>query len=254
MAKPLIVCGIHAVSRAIKDSPERIQDIFISSRHKNARVAACAVHAKKAGLQVRKLDNPQLDQMAQGTRHQGILAVMQAKGGNERLPDFLEAFVENPEPKCLLAIDGITDPHNLGACLRSAEALGVSGVILPKSRGVQMTATVSKVACGAAERLTMFHETNLVRALEACQKAGFWIVGSSLEAEQTPAEADLAGPVVLVVGSEGDGMRQLTHKSCDVNVKIPLEGAVESLNVSVACGILLYEIRQQQLKRAPKGE
>lgn len=253
MPKPLIVCGIHAVSRAVKDAPERIQEVYVSSRHKNPRVAACAVHAKKAGIQIRKLDNPQLDQMAGGQRHQGVLAVMQAKPGNERLCDFLDAFTENPSSKCLLAIDGITDPHNLGACLRSAEALGASGVILPKSRGVQMTATVSKVACGAAERLTLFHETNLVRALEACQKAGFWVVGSSLEATQTPREADLAGPVVLVVGSEGEGMRQLTQKSCDVNVKIPLEGAVESLNVSVACGILLYEIRRQQQKGPLKG-
>jgi 23S rRNA (guanosine2251-2'-O)-methyltransferase len=246
MSKPKIVCGIHAVSRAVKDSPEQIQQVYISSSHRNARVAACAVHAKKAGVMVQKMDNTQLDQMSGGTRHQGVLAVLSGNTPQQRLTEFLKAFEADPYPACLLAIDGISDPHNLGACLRSAEALGAQGVIIPKSRGVQMTATVSKVACGAAERLPLFRETNLVRSLEACQKAGFWIVGTDLNATETPRSADLSGPVVVVVGSEAEGMRQLTGKSCDVNVKIPLQGAVESLNVSVACGILLYEILSQQ--------
>ena len=246
MSKQKVACGIHAVCRAIKDVPEQIEAVWIATNHKNPRVAACAAHAKKANVQVRKATPDEMDQMAGQVRHQGVLATLDAVNKQVHLKDFLAELPENPDPCCLVAIDGISDPHNLGACMRSAEAFGACGLLLPKARGVQLTPTVSKVACGAAERLPIFRETNLARALRSCQEAGFWVIGASLEATKAPRQTDFKRPCVLVLGSEALGMRQLTQNNCDENVKIPLNGATESLNVSVACGVLMYEIAEQQ--------
>jgi 23S rRNA (guanosine2251-2'-O)-methyltransferase len=187
-----------------------------------------------------------LDDKARGANHQGIMArVKSAKQLNE---NDLDAIVASQEQPLLLILDGVTDPHNLGACLRNADAAGVAAVIVPKDKSAPMTATVSKVACGAAETVPLVRVTNLARTMRALQEQGVWIAGTAGEATHDIYQAKLTGPLAIVMGAEGDGMRRLTRETCDDLIKIPMAGSVSSLNVSVASGICLFEaVRQRAL-------
>ncbi|GAL29842.1 23S rRNA (guanosine-2'-O-) -methyltransferase rlmB [Vibrio variabilis] len=198
------------------------------------------------GVSIQQMNRKTLDDKASGANHQGIIAkVKPAKQLNEN--DLDDVLAQHEQP-LLLILDGVTDPHNLGACLRNADAAGVAAVIVPKDRSAPMTATVSKVACGAAETVPLIRVTNLARTMRALQEKGIWIVGTAGEATHDIYQAKLSGSLAVVMGAEGDGMRRLTRETCDDLIKIPMAGAVSSLNVSVASGICLFEaVRQRAL-------
>ncbi len=197
------------------------------------------------GISIQQMGRKALDDKAKGANHQGVIArVKPAKPLNENDLDTILAKHEQP---LLLVLDGVTDPHNLGACLRNADAAGVAAVIVPKDKSAPMTATVSKVACGAAETVPLVRVTNLARTMRALQEQGVWFVGTAGEAKHDIYQAKLTGPLAIVMGAEGDGMRRLTRETCDDLIKIPMAGSVSSLNVSVASGICLFEAVRQRL-------
>jgi 23S rRNA (guanosine2251-2'-O)-methyltransferase len=195
---------------------------------------------------VERASREQLTDMVGEVNHQGVVAVLVAYAKTYSEND-LFAIIESANNGLILALDGVQDPHNLGACLRSADAAGVIAVIAPKDRSSPLTAVAKKVACGAAETVPFIQVTNLVRTLESLKDAGYWSVGLTEEAEQTLYEMDLAGPTILVLGAEGDGLRRLTKEKCDFLAKLPMAGAVSSLNVSVATGVSLFEAVRQRL-------
>jgi 23S rRNA (guanosine2251-2'-O)-methyltransferase len=198
------------------------------------------------GISIQQMGRKALDDKAKGANHQGIIArVKPAKALNE---NYLDQILAQHEQPLLLVLDGVTDPHNLGACLRNADAAGVAAVIVPKDKSAPMTATVSKVACGAAETVPLVRVTNLARTMRALQEQGIWFVGTAGEATHDIYQSKLNGPLAIVMGAEGDGMRRLTRETCDDLIKIPMAGSVSSLNVSVATGICLFEaVRQRSL-------
>ncbi|WP_151704100.1 23S rRNA (guanosine(2251)-2'-O)-methyltransferase RlmB [Nitrincola alkalilacustris] len=240
-----IVFGIHAVTSLLKQDPHRVKTLFVLSGREDARLLPLLEEASKLGISVQMTARKRLDDMAGGV-HQGIVAdckPMQAQ--DETYLDYL--LDSNDEPLLLLVLDGVTDPHNLGACLRTAEAAGVQAVIAPKDKSAPLNATVSKVACGAAETVPYIQVTNLARSMQKMQAAGIWITGTAGEAEHTLYEVDLKGSMALVMGAEGKGMRRLTREHCDQLVKIPMLGQISSLNVSVATGVCLFEVVRQRL-------
>lgn len=238
------VYGLHAVRIMLERHPERIRAIRLAERRDDPRVRRIEELARQARVPLERVDVQVLRQRLGEVAHQGILADITplAPWSEDRL---LSALQSAQQP-LLLALDGVQDPHNLGACLRTADACGALAVIVPRDRAAHMTPVVRKVAAGAAETTPLVVVTNLVRTLKLLKQAGLWVIGADAEGAGRAREADLAGAVVLVMGAEGAGLRQLTRQTCDVLVRLPQLGAVESLNVSVAAGMLLYEAVRQR--------
>lgn len=239
------IVGLHAVEAALRNDPERVKRLYYKTSRQDKRLTELLSLARKAGVSLQASDEKTLAKMSGGQRHQGVIADYQAvepggEGDLEQLLDTLE------HPPFLLVLDGVTDPHNLGACLRSADAAGIDAVIMPRDNAVGLTPVVRKVASGAAETVPSFVVTNLSRTLAGLQQRGIWTVGTSDDAPQTLYEQDLTGPLALIMGAEGKGMRRLTREHCDYLVSIPMAGQVESLNISVAAGVCLFEAVRQR--------
>ncbi|MCE1250777.1 23S rRNA (guanosine(2251)-2'-O)-methyltransferase RlmB [Acidovorax sp. HDW3] len=247
MSTPKVLFGFHAVGVRLKTAPQSIIEIYFEPTRRDARMRQFIARAKEAGVRLIEADGLRLSKLAGSHGHQGVAARVQEVAQLHSLDDLLDQLeadgVANP---LLLVLDGVTDPHNLGACLRVADGAGAHAVIAPKDHAVGINATVAKVASGAAETVPYFMVTNLARTLGELKERNIWIIGTSGDAEQTLYQADLKGPVALVLGAEGPGMRQLTRKTCDALVSIPMQGAVESLNVSVASALCLYEALRQR--------
>lgn len=245
------VYGVHAV-RALLDRGESPREVWVQEGGAATRLSDLVDIASQRGARLINQPRDVLDGLAQGAAHQGIVAFCPplAAEGETSLWLRLEAW-SREAPPLLLILDGVTDVHNFGACLRSADAAGVHGVIVPKDKAAPLNATVRKVACGAAESVPVYQVTNLARAMDRLKTLGVWITGTAGEAEASLFEADFTGPVALVMGAEGKGMRRLTREACDALVTLPMAGQVSSLNVSVATGICLFEVvRQRCVKNA----
>ena len=238
-----ILFGFHAVTVRLKTAPQSIVEIHVDASRRDQRMRQFVARAQEAGARLIDSDDDRLQKLAGTHRHQGVVAKVQALATARSLDDLLDAVIEAP---LLLVLDGVTDPHNLGACLRVADGAGAHAVVAPKDHAAGINATVAKVASGAAETVPYFMVTNLARTLNELKERNIWVVGTSDDAEKTLYDLDLRGPVALVLGAEGQGMRQLTRKTCDELVSIPMQGAVESLNVSVASGVCLYEALRQR--------
>ncbi|MCE9687065.1 23S rRNA (guanosine(2251)-2'-O)-methyltransferase RlmB [Shewanella sp. AS16] len=245
MKKQDMIFGIHAFEALLSTSPERIIELWLLQGRDDERLQPLVARAEAFGVTVQLASRKVLDDKAQSSQHQGIVArVKAAKVLNEADLDELLAITEVP---FLLILDGVTDPHNLGACLRNADAAGVQGIIVPKDNSVGLTSTVSKVACGAAETVPLFQVTNLARTMRHLQDKGIWIIGTAGEADCELYQAELKGPLAIAMGAEDKGLRRLTRESCDTLVSIPMAGSVSSLNVSVATGVCLFEAVRQRL-------
>jgi 23S rRNA (guanosine2251-2'-O)-methyltransferase len=241
--KSQTIFGIHAVSARIRMKPETVHEVFVDQSRRDNRMNKLLETAKAQNLRVMSVSAERLDGMTGHARHQGIAAHVEPT----RLPQFIDDVLDTLDvPPFLLVLDGVTDPHNLGACLRVADAAGCHAVIAPKDRSVGLTATAMKVASGAAESIPYIVVTNLSRTLLQLQERNVWIVGAD-EGGTTPLfGAKLTGPLAWVLGAEGEGLRRLTRERCDEIVSIPMFGSVESLNVSVAAGVCLFEARRQR--------
>ena len=239
-----LVYGLHAISAVIERAPERLLELWIAAPRDDARARRLRERAEAAGVRVQTAGSEALDKLAGDVAHQGaVAAVRPLKPLREQdLPSALSK-IEDP---LLLVLDGVTDPHNLGACLRTADAAGVHMVIIPRDRAAAVDGVVRKVAAGAAEFMPVASVTNLVRTFAVLKEHGIWVVGTDAEAEETLYRADLKRPLALVLGAEGGGMRRLTRERCDFLVRIPMAGLLESLNVSVAAGVALFEARRQR--------
>jgi 23S rRNA (guanosine2251-2'-O)-methyltransferase len=238
-----VLFGFHAVTVRLKTAPASVIEIHVDAQRRDARMRQFVQRAQDAGAKVVDSDNDRLAQLAGGQRHQGVVARVNPLAKQNSLDDVLDAVTAQP---LVLVLDGVTDPHNLGACLRVADGAGAHAVVAPKDHAVGLNATVAKVASGAAETVPYLMVTNLARTLGELKERDIQVIGTSEDAEQTLYDIDLRGPVALVLGAEGPGLRQLTRKSCDVLVRIPMAGAVESLNVSVAAGVCLFEALRQR--------
>lgn len=243
LAKTTLIGGFHAVIAALEDSHDKPFEILLADSRQDDRSQRIKQLAQRLGVPVRVLSRSDLDlKSPEGLRHQGVLAYVPQKA-----LDGEDVLYTPAEPhSLLLVLDNVQDPHNLGACLRTAEAVGATAVIIPRDRSATLTAAAHKAAAGAAERVPLVAVTNLARALEKLKDLGYWITGLAGEATESLYEVDLTGPVVLVMGAEGEGMRRLTRETCDRLVKIPMEGKAESLNVSVAAAVCLYEAYRQR--------
>ena len=238
-----VLFGFHAVTVRLKTAPGSVQGIHIDVTRRDARMRQFAERAREAGAKLIDSSDAQLTQLAGTSRHQGVVARVNALPSRHSLDDVLDAVQGAP---LVLVLDGVTDPHNLGACLRVADGAGAHAVIAPKDHAVGLNATVAKVASGAAETVPYLMVTNLARSLNEMKERDIRIVGTSDDAEATVYDIDLRTPVAWVLGAEGSGLRQLTRKTCDTLVRIPMAGAVESLNVSVAAAVCLYEALRQR--------
>ena len=247
MSSPKVLFGFHAVGVRLKTAPQSIIEIYYEPTRRDARMRQFLERAREAGTRLIEADGLRLAKLAGSHGHQGVAArgeaVAQVRTLDELLDELEARGVKNP---LLLVLDGVTDPHNLGACLRVADGAGAHAVIAPKDHAVGINATVAKVASGAAETVPYFMVTNLARTLNELKERNIWVIGTSGDADKTLYQVDLKGPVALVLGAEGPGMRQLTRKTCDELVGIPMQGAVESLNVSVASAVCLYEALRQR--------
>jgi len=242
-----VAYGIHSVRVLLQRAPQRVRRLLLaSSRDSASRLQELRALAGQAQVTVVDADDSQLDKLADGERHQGVIVELAPRAGDPetQLEEALESLGDTPP--LLLVLDGVTDPHNLGACLRSADAAGVAAVIVPRDRAAGLTPVVRKVAAGAAETVPLVQVVNLARTLRELKDRGVWLVGTSDDAARTLYDLDLSGPTALVLGSEGEGMRRLTREACDELVSIPMAGAVESLNVSVAAGVALFEAVRQR--------
>lgn len=243
------IVGFHAVTAALEERPERIKSVLLNNERHDKRLSALLEQARDLGVRFERLDGRQFQQRARklevdGLRHQGVIALVHALAPLDE--NQLWPLLEQHESPLLLILDGVTDPHNLGACLRTADAAGVAAVIVPRNRSAGLTTTVVKVASGAAEQVPLVQVTNLARTMKALQERGIWITGTTGDTDQFLHQANLTGPAALVMGAEGEGMRRLTREHCDHLVKIPMLGSVSSLNVSVATGVCLYEALRQR--------
>ncbi|MBC5764237.1 23S rRNA (guanosine(2251)-2'-O)-methyltransferase RlmB [Ramlibacter albus] len=243
MSSPKVLFGFHAVGVRVKTAPQSIVEIYVDPSRKDARMRQFVQRAGEAGLRIVEADGMRLARLAGNAGHQGVVARVNPLAQARSLDDLLDG-VEGPP--LLLVLDGVTDPHNLGACLRVADGAGVHAVIAPKDHAAGINATVAKVASGAAETVPYFMVTNLSRTMGELKERNIWCIGLADDAPKTLYQTDLKGPAALVMGAEGTGMRQLTRKTCDALASIPMLGAVESLNVSVASGICLYEAVRQR--------
>ncbi len=244
------IVGINAVASAVEHDADNVREVLVEAGAKNPRLGNIEEEARRRGIDVRRVAQNALDGVAGGLRHQGAAARYAAAKTHDE--DDLQGLVEAAEGRALLLVlDGVQDPHNLGACLRSAAAAGVTAVVIPKDKAVQVNATVRKTSAGAADAIPVVRVTNLSRTLRELQKQGVWIYGLAGEAEASLYAIDLRGNVALVLGGEGEGLRRLTREHCDQLVALPMPGAteagVESLNVSVAAGVCLFEAVRQRL-------
>jgi 23S rRNA (guanosine2251-2'-O)-methyltransferase len=246
MSAPKVLFGFHAVGVRLKTAPASIVDICFDASRRDARMRSFLERAREAGVRLIEADALRLAKLCGSHGHQGVVARVQPLPQTTSLDELLEQVEARGEAPLLLVLDGITDPHNLGACLRVADGAGAHAVIAPKDHAAGINATVAKVASGAAESMPYYMVTNLARTLNELKERSIWVIGTSDDAPQTLYQADLKGAVALVLGAEGEGMRQLTRKTCDALVSIPMRGAVESLNVSVASGVCLYEAVRQR--------
>ena len=246
MSTPKVLFGFHAVGVRLKTAPASIIEVYVDPTRRDARMKQFLSRAAEAGVRIIEADGPRLIKLTGSAGHQGVAARVQAVEGVRTLDELLDDLQEQGTVPLLLVLDGVTDPHNLGACLRVADGAGAHAVIAPKDHAAGINATVAKVASGAAETVPYFMVTNLARTLNELKERSIWVTGTSDDAERTLYDVDFKGPTALVLGAEGAGMRQMTRKTCDQLVRIPMMGAVESLNVSVASGVCLYEARRQR--------
>ncbi|MEM1156239.1 MAG: 23S rRNA (guanosine(2251)-2'-O)-methyltransferase RlmB [Pseudomonadota bacterium] len=252
------VYGIHAVDALLRQNPKSVQRLWAQQGRDDKRIAALLELAQNQGVPVARETKRVLDEMVSG-RHQGVVAEVfaepeQLEDGQANLwseQQLMRHVEQCQQPLLILILDGVTDPHNLGACLRSADAAGVDAVMVPRDKSAALNAISRKVACGAAEVVPFVRVTNLSRALKALKAAGVWLFGTAGESDQSLYDADLTASIALVMGAEGSGLRRLTREQCDVLVHLPMAGTVSSLNVSVATGICLFEVQRQRLARHP---
>jgi 23S rRNA (guanosine2251-2'-O)-methyltransferase len=237
------VFGFHAVLARLRADAASVVELYLDENRKDARAKDLAVAAEKAGVALMRVPTKRLDGFYGGGRHQGVVALVYDKPSRESLEDLLDSL---KEPPLLLVLDGVTDPHNLGACLRVADAAGAHAVIAPRDRAAGVGATVSKVASGAAESVPYYMVTNLARTLDDLKQRSIWIVGADERAETTLYDSALPESIAWVLGAEGEGMRRLTRERCDMLARIPMHGSVASLNVSVASGVCLFESRRRR--------
>ncbi len=242
------VPGLHAVRERLLDAPAEALELFVLAGRDDRRLAEVLELAARSGLAAHTVPRHTLDRLAHGLRHQGVL--LRCRAGPRLGEEALAGLLAGGEgPALLLVLDGVEDPRNLGACLRSAEAAGVSAVVVPRHRGVGLTPAAAKAASGAATRVPLIEAGNLARTLRGLRDAGLFVVGATREAARCLFDRDLTGPVAIVVGGEGRGLRRLTRELCDEEVRIPMQGSVESLNVSVAAAVCLFEaVRQRRLR------
>lgn len=248
MSRGSIAYGLHAVTARLRHRPQAIRGILVDNSRQDARMRRLMEAAAAAGVKVEAVEGRRLDELTRDARHQGVVALVDSESLALTLEDVLDGLEERA---LLLVLDGVQDPHNLGACLRVADALGVHAVVAPRDRAVGITPTVEKVASGAAETVPYLMVTNLARTLRDLKDRGIWVIGAAHRSEKSLASCDFGVPVALVLGAESDGLRRLTAETCDELVSIPMLGTVESLNVSVAAGICLYEARRQRAAKAP---
>ena len=245
MSETRILYGFHAVDGCLRRQARSVLEVYLDAARRDARALALGAKARAAGVRVIEADAERIAAIAGTLKHQGVVARVQATTPGLTLERLLDQLVQ---PALLLVLDGVQDPHNLGACLRAADAFGAQAVIAPKDNAASMTQTVAKVASGAAESVPYIQVTNLARCLGRIQDAGVWVMGADQEASRAISAATLDGPLAWVLGAEGTGLRRLTRASCDELVRIPIEGTVGSLNVSVAAGICLYESCRQRAR------
>jgi 23S rRNA (guanosine2251-2'-O)-methyltransferase len=243
--KSKLIFGFHAVTARIRHEASTVDEIYIDANRHDRRMGELIKAAKAANVRIIQADDQRLDAMVGSRRHQGVIA----KAGEISLARNLDELLDAIEgPPLLLLLDGVTDPHNLGACLRVADGAGAHAVIAPKDRAVGLNATAAKVASGAAESVPYITVTNLARTMRELQERDIWLTGTTEDAESSIYEVDFTGGSALVMGSEGEGLRRLTRENCDRLVHLPMLGSVESLNVSVASGVCLYEARRQRMQ------
>lgn len=246
MNKPKVLYGFHSITARLRHAPSSVQEIYVEASRKDRRMLDFLELAKRHDLRVIPVDRQRLDGMARHQNHQGVVAMADEVQLHQHLNELLEDLQAAHQSPLLLVLDQITDPHNLGACLRVADGAGVHAVIAPRDRSVGLNATAAKVASGAAETVPYITVTNLARTLRELKEQGVWIVGTDDGAPKTLYQTRLEGPIAWVLGAEGEGMRRLTRELCDALVSIPMQGSVESLNVSVASAICLYETVRQR--------
>ena len=245
-AKSEIIFGFHSVESIIRNDPVNILQLYVEKNRNDKRMTQLVSHAEAQGISVEYLKKTDLEKLAESKKTQGV--AVRYKASEKLVTQSLEDLLKKPDV-FLLVLDGVTDPHNLGACMRTADAAGVDAVIVPKDRAVGLTPVVRKVACGAAETIPFIQVTNLARCMKQLSDNEVWIVGTAGETELSLYDANLGGKLAIVMGAEEKGMRRLTRENCDQLVKLPMAGQVESLNVSVATGISLFEVvRQRSLK------
>jgi 23S rRNA (guanosine2251-2'-O)-methyltransferase len=245
-SKRNFVYGSHAINAVLERAPERLLELWVAQPRDDARTRVLRERAQTAGVRVQSVSGEALAKLVGEVAHQGaVAAVRPLKAWDEH--DLIEALGRAQDDPLLLILDGVTDPHNLGACLRTADAVGAHAVLIPRDRAAAVDGVVRKVAAGAAEFVPVASVTNLARVMDMLKERGIWVVGTDGEAPQTLYAADLKRPLALVLGAEGGGMRRLTRERCDFLVRIPMAGQVESLNVSVAAGVALFEARRQRM-------
>ncbi len=244
MSNIRLIFGFHAIISRLRQNPRSVKEIFLDSARRDQRARDLIKHTEAQKIHLILCDGARLSAMSGGTRHQGVAANIDTTCNYIDIEDVLETLTE---PALFLILDGIQDPHNLGACLRVADAFGVNAVIAPKNRSVGLTASVYKVASGAADSIPYISVTNLARTLRKLKEYGVWIIGTDASAKNNLQLAKIDGPVAWVLGAEGEGMRRLTRETCDQLISIPMLGSVESLNVSVSAGICLFETCRQRI-------
>ena len=240
-----LIAGLHSVRIALRHGAGSVQEVWVESRRQDQRIRELIELARQQGINLRQVSREDLDRMVPGSKHQGAVARTLAPAARDEA--FLKAQLQQlDKPPFLLILDGVQDPHNLGACLRSADAAGVQAVIAPKDRSTGLTAAACKVASGAADTVPFIQVTNLARTLRWLKEQGIWLVGTAGEAGMSLYDVDLKGPLAIVMGGEGKGMRRLTREACDLLVNLPMAGSIESLNVSVAAGVAMFEAVRQR--------
>lgn len=248
MSSLQVLAGFHAVTARLRHAPDSVKELYIEASRRDKRVQSLTQLAEKANVRVLPVPAERLDGLSKGTRHQGVVALAHPVVLAVDVDQVLDELEDRGQPALLLVLDGVTDPHNLGACLRTADAAGVHAVIAPRDKAVGMNSTVQRVACGAAETVPYIMVTNLARTLRQLKERDVWIVGTDDQATASLHQIDGKRSMAWVMGAEGEGMRRLTRETCDELVHIPMQGSVESLNVSVASAICLYESVRQRVQ------
>ena len=243
MSKHEYIFGVHTVTSIIKNKPTSVRKLFFAEGIQVNRLKEITDLATRYGISIETVQRKTLDKLTQSDMHQGVVAECATLSESMTVEDFIDTL---QKPAFLLVLDEVQDPHNLGACLRTAEAAGVDAVIVPDKNSAHLTPVARKVASGAAEVLPVFRVSNLARTLDHIKAKGIWLIGAAMEGKQKVFEADLRGPLAIVMGAEGSGLRRLTSEACDTLAHIPMKGTVESLNVSVATGIFLFEAVRQR--------